>query len=233
MKIISIEGNIGSGKSTCIQYLKQLYRNNTNVYFIDEPIDDWNKITDNNNKTIFECFYQDKNRYSFPFQLTTLVTRYKKLKETIELIKKRNKQNKSRIQNSIIITERCIFSDHCIFTKMLYDTGFITKMEYSIYMEYYNEFIKISQPIQYIFINTNIQTCLNRINKRLRSEEKSISHDYIHLCHNYYKSFIEHEKITNRKIHNIDGNINRLNRSTNHYIFSENEKNMLHTFIIH
>ena len=145
MKIISIEGNIGSGKSTCIQYLKQKYKNNTNIYFVDEPIQDWNKIKDKNNKTIFECFYGDKTKYSFPFQLTTLVTRYKKLKETIELIKKNNKQNKLRLKNAIIITERCIFSDHHIFTKMLFDTGFITKMEYSIYMEYYNEFIKISE----------------------------------------------------------------------------------------
>lgn len=229
MKIISIEGNIGSGKSTCIQYLKQKYKNNTNVYFVDEPIQDWNKIKDKNNKTIFECFYEDKNKYSFQFQLTTLVTRYKKLKETIELIKKKNKQNKLRLQNAIIITERCIFSDHHIFTKMLFDTGFITKMEYSIYMEYYNEFIKISEPIHYIFINTNIQTCLDRINKRFRTEEKSISHDYIQLCHQYYTSFINNEKIKNRKIYTIEGNTNRI--TNNKYILSEKEQNILNKFI--
>ena len=229
MKIISIEGNIGSGKSTCIQYLKQKYKNNTNIYFVDEPIQDWNKIKDKNNKTIFECFYEDKNKYSFPFQLTTLVSRYKKLKETIELIKNKNKQNKLRLKNAIIITERCIFSDHHIFTKMLFDTGFITKMEYSIYMEYFNEFIKISEPIQYIFINTNIQTCLNRINKRFRTEEKSISYDYIQLCHQYYISFINHEKIKNRKIYTIEGNTNRI--TNNKYILSEKEQNILNKFI--
>ena len=48
--IISIEGNIGSGKSTLMSYLKTNYLTVDNgiykVGYIDEPIDMWNSITD-------------------------------------------------------------------------------------------------------------------------------------------------------------------------------------------
>ena len=47
MKIISIEGNIGSGKSTFVNELKD---NIENVLFIDEPVDQWEEIKDKKEK---------------------------------------------------------------------------------------------------------------------------------------------------------------------------------------
>ena len=49
-RIISIEGNIGSGKSTLVKDL-QLYFKNKNikddkVIFLQEPVDVWNTIYD-------------------------------------------------------------------------------------------------------------------------------------------------------------------------------------------
>ena len=44
--LISIEGNIGSGKSTIIDFLKSL--NNDNIVFVDEPVDEWLNIKSNN-----------------------------------------------------------------------------------------------------------------------------------------------------------------------------------------
>ena len=50
--IISIEGNIGSGKSTLLYYLKEHYKKNTHIIFLQEPIEEWEKIKDHENKTI-------------------------------------------------------------------------------------------------------------------------------------------------------------------------------------
>ena len=60
-KIYSIEGNIGSGKSTIIKFLKEHFKNNDNIIFLLEPVDEWNTICDND-KTIIEKYYQDKKK---------------------------------------------------------------------------------------------------------------------------------------------------------------------------
>ena len=62
MKIISIEGNIGSGKSTLLSNLRQHYENNSNVVFLKEPVDEWEKIKDENGETILKKFYADQEK---------------------------------------------------------------------------------------------------------------------------------------------------------------------------
>ena len=83
-KIISIEGNIGSGKSTILKYLKEYYKNNNNIIFLQEPVDQWDEIRDKNNKTILEKFYEDQTKYSFAFQMMAYISRLSLLKDTIE-----------------------------------------------------------------------------------------------------------------------------------------------------
>ena len=54
--IISIDGNIGSGKSTILKHLRERLFGNKNFVFVDEPIKEWGKITDNS-ITILEKFF--------------------------------------------------------------------------------------------------------------------------------------------------------------------------------
>ena len=63
--IISVEGNIGSGKSTFVSFMQ---RTMTNVIFLQEPVDEWNDIRDRDNETILSKFYKDQPNYSFAFQ---------------------------------------------------------------------------------------------------------------------------------------------------------------------
>ena len=44
--IVSIEGNIGSGKSTLLANLRNYYKNEANIVFLKEPVDEWEKIKD-------------------------------------------------------------------------------------------------------------------------------------------------------------------------------------------
>ena len=57
MKIFSIEGNIGSGKSTLIENLKKY---ETSFIYLPEPVDLWNEIKDSSGVTILEKYYQDQ-----------------------------------------------------------------------------------------------------------------------------------------------------------------------------
>ena len=57
--ILSIEGNIGSGKSTLLENLRKHYENNDAVVFLKEPVDEWEKITDENGETILKKFQEE------------------------------------------------------------------------------------------------------------------------------------------------------------------------------
>jgi deoxyadenosine/deoxycytidine kinase len=63
--IISIEGNIGSGKTTLINKLQENLQDN--FVFLEEPLDEWLEIKDERENTILSKFYSDQSKYSFPF----------------------------------------------------------------------------------------------------------------------------------------------------------------------
>ena len=62
IKIYTIEGNIGSGKSTLFERLKFHYQDNSTVVFLDEPVKDWDTICDASGTTILQKFYQDQTK---------------------------------------------------------------------------------------------------------------------------------------------------------------------------
>ena len=62
--IISL-GNIGSGKSTIINYLKTI--ENPNIVFVDEPVNEWLNIK-SNGKNALELFYEDQSEIHFGFK---------------------------------------------------------------------------------------------------------------------------------------------------------------------
>ena len=70
--IFSVEGNIGSGKSTLVKCLSKCLPKslrNHEIIFLQEPVDVWNTIKDENGVTILEKFYADQNKYAFSFQM--------------------------------------------------------------------------------------------------------------------------------------------------------------------
>ena len=50
--IVSIEGNIGSGKSTLLTELHNKYGKDASICFIQEPVDAWNTVQDENGVSI-------------------------------------------------------------------------------------------------------------------------------------------------------------------------------------
>ena len=65
VQIISIEGNIGAGKSTILEHLKETYADNEEVAFVDEPVDIWGTICDDKGEDILTKFYKDPTQYGF------------------------------------------------------------------------------------------------------------------------------------------------------------------------
>ena len=223
-KIVSIEGNIGSGKSTLLENLRKYYSSNVNVIFLREPVDDWEKIKDNEGNTMLKKFYSDQEKYSFAFQMMAYISRLKILRDTVDkiviernrLIQKRNQdmlmnynedENNFEIPKYIIITERSLYTDKHVFAKMLFDQGKIEDVCYQIYLTWFDEFAK-DFPINYsVYVNTEPKKCYDRIHKRAREGEEVIPLGYLEDCHNYHEKFLDEK--TGMKIDKLvlDGNV--------------------------
>lgn len=179
VQIISIEGNIGSGKSTLLAHLKE---NCPDVVFLKEPVDEWEKIQDENGVTMLEKFYADQTKYSFSFQMMAYISRLKILRDTI-----RNHPERP----ITIITERSLNTDKMVFAKMLYDSGKIEHINYQIYLSWFDTF-SAEYPVQkHIYVKTDPEICHKRIHIRSRNGEDNIPIDYLVSCSKYHDEMME------------------------------------------
>lgn len=175
--IISIEGNIGTGKSTILNYLeKQFKLEGASIVFLKEPVDIWESITDKEGQTVIQKFYGDQRRYAFMFQVMAYISRLTMIREAI-----RDYPNAT-----VFIVERSLNADKNIFVQMLHDDEKIDKMEYEIYNRWYTEFIDDYRVDGVIYLDTSPELCLERVNQRKRTGEEGISLDYLQRCHAYH-----------------------------------------------
>jgi len=188
--IVSIEGNIGSGKSTLLANLREYYANNSNVVFLKEPVDEWEKIKDENGETILKKFYADQEKYSFPFQMMAYVSRLKVLRDTLKTIK-----NDSENRNIVIITERSLYTDKMVFAKMLYDSKKIEHVNYQIYLNWFDTFSNEFPVNKVVYVKTSPEKCYQRIVKRSRTGEENIPLDYLASCSNYHDNMLDKQNL--------------------------------------
>jgi len=199
--IISIEGNIGSGKSTFVKALQSYFNktdklNKKKIYFLQEPVNIWETIKNNDGENIIECFYKNQDKYAFSFQMMAYISRLSLLRKAV------------REGYDYIFTERCVNTDRNVFAKMLYDSGKIEKINFEIYTKWFDEFIEEFNNFHYIYIKTNPEKALERINKRARLGE-TIPLEYLKECNKYHNNWLETIESTNIII--LDGNIDRNN----------------------
>jgi deoxycitidine kinase/deoxyguanosine kinase len=179
VRVIVIQGNIGSGKSTWVNHLKEKYINRPDICFLQEPVNEWLSIKDANGVNALEHYYNDQQKYAFMFQMMAYISRLTILKRAIE-------SNLYRI----IITERCLFTDRNVFCKMLYDDGLIDIIGYQIYNKWFDEFMNIGAVhYKHIYLRTDPVISKMRVDKRARKEE-TIPLEYLAKCHNYHDRWL-------------------------------------------
>jgi deoxyadenosine/deoxycytidine kinase len=183
--ILSIEGNIGSGKSTVINTLKEYYKSSDKssdkVYFLEEPVSEWVEIKDSDGKNIIEKFYEDQEHYSFSFQMMAYISRLAMLKRAI----KHCKENGIKL----IICERSLQTDKNVFCKMLHDSGKIEDINFQIYNKWFSEFISDMPLIYFVYIQTDAKIAYERVLKRNRKGE-NISVEYLEMCSVYHDNWL-------------------------------------------
>ena len=176
--IISIEGNIGSGKSTILDNLeKSLGDLRDRVVVLKEPLGVWESIKDPiSDQNILEKFYENQAKYAFPFQVMAYASRLSMIRRAIE-------ENPSC---SVILCERSLEADKHIFAKMLHDDGVIENINYQIYRSFCEEYAREFGVDAIVYIDADADVCHERVGKRSRQGEGGIPLEYLQKCKKYH-----------------------------------------------
>lgn len=178
--IVSIEGNIGVGKTTFINKLRNI--DISDVEFINEPVNEWLNLKDENGNNFLDIFYKDMKRWGYTFQNLAYITRMRNVVEKLMVP-----------NNRYVITDRSIETDKNVFAKMLHDDKIMDDLEWNIY-NYWNNFfetyIKKTTKHNVIYLKSSPEIAMERIKKRGRIEEATIPFDYIKKLSNYHDDWL-------------------------------------------
>jgi len=168
----SIEGNIGAGKTTVLNALRQRLGGLENfaVQFVDEPLREWQNVGGQHN--LLDMYYRDPARWAYTFQ-------------TFAFLNRVEHQRKHPIDTSdMALFERSVLTDAC-FAHANHAQGSLSDVEMSLY-EHIRAWLVRTFPRDtsmdlVIYLHVPAATCLERVHSRHRSEEASVSIDYLSL----------------------------------------------------
>lgn len=165
---VTIEGNIGAGKTTLAHLLCKHY----NARLVLEEFAD---------NPFLPKFYENPGQYAFPLELFFMAERYKQLKDLLQV--------KDMFQSITI-------SDY-LFTKcLLFAKVNLPDEEFRLYQKLF-EIInpQIVQPDILIYLHSPVAKLQENIKKRNRGYEQSIPNDYLFTLQETYTQYIKQHNI--------------------------------------
>jgi len=165
---ITIEGNIGAGKTTLAHLLSKHF----NARLILEEFAD---------NPFLPKFYENQRQYAFPLELFFMAERYKQLKDLL--------QTKDMFQNITI-------SDY-LFTKcLLFAKVNLPEEEFILYQKLFDIINpQLVQPDLLIYLHAPVNKLIENIRKRNRSYEKAIDPGYLFSLQEIYTQYIKQHNI--------------------------------------
>ena len=167
-QFITIEGNIGAGKTTLSNILAQ----KLNAKLILEEFAD---------NPFLPKFYEKPDQYAFPLELFFMAERYKQLKDFL---------------NTQDLFQQVTISDY-LFTKcLLFAKVNLPSEEFRLYQKLFDIIHQqISVPDILIYLHAPVQKLQDNIKKRNRSYEQDIKDDYLFHLQETYTSYIKQHNI--------------------------------------
>lgn len=194
---IFIEGNIGAGKSTLINILGEKFGDK--CVTATEPVNEWTGLKNENGETLLELYYADLKRYSYLFQSVVLRTRVQTFNKCL-----------SSGNHNLGFFERSIYADRYCFADNCYKSGLMNNIEFTDYNEWFDwieSTFQLSNKISgFIYLKTDPNVSLRRINNRHREAESQIPLDYLIMLNEKHDRLISNLKETH-PILILDGNL--------------------------
>ncbi len=164
-KFIAIAGNMGSGKSSLLEFLTSTYE----VQPFYEPNDENPYLPD---------FYRDMKRWAFQSQLFFLSNKF------------RIHQQADRMAG-VVVQDRTIFEDAEIFATALQRMGHIGHRDWQTYWAFYQSILSAIQPPDLmIYLRCSMRTLRRRIRLRGRAMEQDIPLSYLQGLDRLYEEWI-------------------------------------------
>ena len=177
---IAIAGNIGAGKTSLTELIAKHY--NWEAHYED--------VIDN---PYLDDFYNHMERWSFNLQIYFLKSRFQQL-----LSFKKNKKT--------IIQDRTIYEDAYIFAPNLNAMGLMNQRDFRNYQELFTLMESLIEgPDLLIYLRSSIPNLVNKIHKRGRDYENSISIDYLSRLNERYEAWISTYDKSEMIIIDVDG----------------------------
>lgn len=167
-QFITIEGNIGAGKTTLANLLSKHY----NARLILEEFAD---------NPFLPKFYENPDQFAFPVELFFMAERFKQLKELLS--------QKDMFQTLTI-------SDY-LFTKcLLFAKVTLPEDEFRLYQRLFDIIHQqLIQPDILIYLHAPVSKLQSNIRKRNRVYEQNISDDYLFNLQETYTNYIRQHNI--------------------------------------
>lgn len=162
---IAIAGNMGSGKSTLVEFLSRTY----GVVPFYEPNEENPYLAD---------FYDDMKRWAFQSQLYFLSNKFRLHQELDR-------------QPGVVALDRTIFEDAEIFATALYQMRKISKRDWETYQSFYSAILDaIRPPDLMIYLRCSMRTLRQRIRLRGREMEQDVPLSYLRRLDRLYEDWI-------------------------------------------
>ncbi|XP_070207231.1 thymidine kinase 2, mitochondrial-like [Littorina saxatilis] len=171
-KRVAVEGNIGCGKTTFLEH----FRSNPGVEVIAEPVEKWKSV---NGFNCFDLMYKDTVRWSLAFQSYVTLTMLE------------NHEQEKR-QGCVKMIERTLYSARYCFIENLNQKGLMTNMEHFVLKEWHDWIADNADTglDLIVYLRASPETCHKRIEARNRSEESSVSLDYLNELHKLHEDWL-------------------------------------------
>lgn len=164
INFLSIEGNIGAGKTTLTQKISSDFNAKAVLErFADNPF--------------LPKFYEDQTRYAFPLEMSFLADRYSQLTDDLSQYN--------------LFTD-FVVADYYIFKSLIFAQVTLEADEVRLYRNIFDIMYKDAvKPNLYIYLYQNTDRLLQNIAKRGREYEQNIPADYLENINTGYKEFIK------------------------------------------
>lgn len=189
---VIVEGNIGSGKTTFLEYFKKYQ----NVCVLAEPVEMWRNCNGHN---LLAHLYQDPKKWSFSFQSYVQLTMLQQhIKPTTCPIK---------------LLERSIYSaKYCFVEKMSRDNT-IPAPSAAVINEWF-QWITTNVDVSVdliVYLRTTPEVVYERVLKRSRQEEKTVSLEYLKDIHEMHENWLYYKTMFScpAPVITLDANLDR------------------------
>jgi deoxyadenosine/deoxycytidine kinase len=168
-KMVIVDGIVGVGKSSMMDILAE----ELNLTVFPEPVVD---------NPLLPKFYSDMRKYAFPLQVFFLNNRFRMIKEAQKL--------------DGAIMDRSIYGD-VIFAKMLGDQNNMSREELDCYLDLFANMMEhLPIPELVIYLKTNVDSAIRKIQKRGRDFEQDTERSYWEDLNREYEDYFSSYSIS-------------------------------------